>query len=67
MRLSIIIIILMLSLVGLLMIIGAANMKDKEARAVRDLLFVLGAFCIVIGLYVLFEIYLPAHGVNSIF
>ena len=57
----------MLSLVGLLMIIGAANMKDKEARAVRDLLFVLGAFCIVIGLYVLFEIYLPAHGVKSIF
>ncbi len=61
MRLSIILIILLLCLVGLLMIIAASNMKEKDALAVRLILFVLGFLCMATGLYVMFEVYLPQY------
>lgn len=66
MRLSIILIILLLCLLGLLMIVSAAGMKEKDAFAVRLLFFVLGTFCIVIGLYVLFYIYLPQNAASGL-
>lgn len=67
MRLSIILIILLLCLVGLLMVVSAAGMKEKDAFAVRLLLYALGLICIAIGLYVLFKIYLPQHSALSLF
>lgn len=60
-RLSIILIILLLCLVGLLMVISAVGMKEKDAFAVRILFFVLGIVCIIIGLYILFAVYLPQY------
>ncbi|KRK09765.1 hypothetical protein FD11_GL000467 [Ligilactobacillus pobuzihii E100301 = KCTC 13174] len=43
------------------MVISAVGMKEKDAFAVRILFFALGIFCIIIGLYILFDVYLPQH------
>jgi positive regulator of sigma E activity len=49
------------------MVVSAAGMKEKDAFAVRLLLYMLGLICIAIGLYVLFKIYLPQHSALSLF
>ncbi|WP_334117176.1 hypothetical protein [Ligilactobacillus sp.] len=59
MRLSIILIILLFALFGLLMIVSAIGMHERDSWMTRFILFVIGLCCLGLGGY-LFYVYVFA-------
>ena len=58
MRLSTTLIILLVCLVGLLMIISAVNMHEKESIIMKAILFFIGVFALIVGGNILIRVVL---------
>ncbi|HAB50098.1 MAG TPA: hypothetical protein DCE17_06620 [Lactobacillus sp.] len=58
MRLSTTLIILLVCLFGLLMIISAVNMHEKESIIMKAILFVIGVLALMVGGYLLIRVVL---------
>ncbi|SEM61273.1 hypothetical protein SAMN05216431_10563 [Ligilactobacillus sp. WC1T17] len=59
MRLSIVLIILLFAFFGLLMIVSAVGMHERDSWVTRIILFIVGVGCLILGGY-LFYIYVLA-------
>lgn len=56
MRLSTTLIILLVCLFGLLMIISAVNMRERESFMIKWILFVIGVIALLVGSYLLIRL-----------
>lgn len=56
MRLSTTLIILLVCLFGLLMIISAVNMRERESFMIKWILFVIGVIALFVGSYLLIRL-----------
>lgn len=56
MRLSTTLIILLVCLFGLLMIISAVNMRERESFMIKWILFVIGVISLLVGSYLLIRL-----------